>query len=293
MNKRLLTILLLAFIIAGACAFLVYRIMGNRIVASRPNPTTRVVAAAQDLKLGTVLAASDLTSIEVSGGAPKGTFLEKDKATLVGRGVVSDIYQGEPVLDNRLAPAGSGGGLAATIPKGMRACAVKVDEVVGVAGFVTPGQRVDVLASGTPPNAGQTAAVAQQGTQVRTILQNIEVLSAGVNIQKDAEGKPQQVQVVNLLVTPDQAEMLSLASSNNGVKIQLVLRNPLDTKTDPVAGSAMLNIFDQNATPVKSTANPTVPVIRRKPKPKPFSVVVMNGSKQSVEKFPPLEDNKQ
>jgi pilus assembly protein CpaB len=293
MNKRLLTILLLAFIIAGACAFLVYRIMGNRIVASRQTPTTRVVAAAQDLKLGTVLAAGDLNSIDVSGTPPKGSFLEKDKATLVGRGVASDLYQGEPILDNRLAPAGSGGGLAATIPKGMRACAVKVDEVVGVAGFVTPGQRVDVLASGTPPNASQTAQMQAEGTQVRTILQNIEVLSAGINIQKDAEGKPQQVQVVNLLVTPDQAEMLSLASSNNGVKIQLVLRNPLDTKTDPVQGSAMLNIFDQNAAPIKSATNQPVSHVRRKPKPKPFSVVVINGSKQSVEKFPPLEDNKQ
>jgi pilus assembly protein CpaB len=293
MNKRLLTILLLAFIIAGACAFLVYRIMGNRITASRPTPTTRVIAASQDVKLGTVLAANDLTSIEVSGGAPKGTFLEKDKGTLIGRGVVSDLYQGEPILDSRLAPAGSGGGLAATIPKGMRACAVKVDEVVGVAGFVTPGQRVDVLASGTPPNASQTAQIAQEGTQVRTILQNIEVLSAGINIQKDAEGKPQQVQVVNLLVTPEQAEMLSLASSNNGVKIQLVLRNPLDTKTDPIQGSAMLNIFDQNAAPIKSGTTKPVSRVRLKPKPKPFSVVVINGSKQSVEKFPPLEDNKQ
>jgi pilus assembly protein CpaB len=294
MNKRLLTILLLAFIIAGACAFLVYRVMGNRITASRPTPTTRVVSASQDLKLGTVLTANDLTTIEVSGAPPKGSFLEKDKGTLVGRGVASDLYQGEPVLDSRLAPAGSGGGLAATIPKGMRACAVKVDEVVGVAGFVTPGQRVDVLASGTPPNANQSAQMAAEGTQVRTLLQDIQVLSAGINIQKDAEGKPQNVQVVNLLVTPDQAELLSLASSNNGVKIQLVLRNPLDTKTDPIQGSAMLNIFDQNAAPIKSSANQTVVSrVRRKPKPKPFSVVVINGSKQSVEKFPPLEDNKQ
>jgi pilus assembly protein CpaB len=107
----------------------------------------------------------------------------------------------------------------------------------------------------------------QEGTQVRTILQNIEVLSAGINIQKDAEGKPQQVQVVNLLVTPEQAEMLSLASSNNGVKIQLVLRNPLDTKTDPIQGSAMLNIFDQNAAPIPGT---TKPVSRVRPRPRLF-----------------------
>ena len=121
----------------------------------------------------------------------------------VGRGVVSDLYQGEPILDSRLAAVGSGGGLAATIPQGMRACAVKVDDVVGVAGFVTPGMRVDVLISGNAPGA----ANASEGTQVKTLLQNIQVLSAGTDIQKDAEGKPQQVQVVNLLVTPDQAEI--------------------------------------------------------------------------------------
>jgi Flp pilus assembly protein CpaB len=96
-------------------------------------------------------------------------------------------------------------------------------------------------------------------------------------------------------VTPDQAEMLSLASSNNGVKIQLVLRNPLDTKTDPIQGSAMLNIFDQNAAPVKNTPQQTgvVHAVKSKPRPKPFSVVIFNGSKRSEEKFPALEDNKQ
>ncbi len=141
----------------------------------------------------------------------------------VGRGVISEIFQGEPILESRLAGIGSGGGLAPTIPQGMRACAVRVDEVVGVAGFVIPGSRVDVLVSGLPPGQNQN-----EGVQTQTLLQNIQVLSAGTDIQKDAEGKPQQVQVVNLLVTPEQAETLSLAS--NSLKIQLVLRNPLDTQ---------------------------------------------------------------
>ena len=110
----------------------------------------------------------------------------------------------------------------------MRACAVKVDDVVGVAGFVTPGMRVDVIISGIPPGAQPSRSKA---FSPRTILQNIQVLSAGTDIQKDAEGKAKPVQVVNLLVTPEQAETLSLAS-NQQVKIQLVLRNPLDTKTD-------------------------------------------------------------
>ena len=205
MNRRLLTILLAAFVIAGLCAFLVYRIVGSRITASKPKPTTHVVSAASDIKLGSVLAPSDLSTVEIAGSAPKGAILKP--ADAIGRGVLSDIYQGEPILESRLAPKGSGGGLAATIPDGMRACAVKVDDVVGVAGFVTPGMRVDVLVSGNPPGAAST-----QGTMTKTILQNIAVLSAGTDIQKDAEGKPQQVQVVNLLVTPEQAETLSLAS---------------------------------------------------------------------------------
>ena len=281
MNKRLLTILLLAFVIAGACAFLVYRVIGNRLGASTPS-TTRVVAAAADIKLGTVLAASNLTTIDV-GSMPKGAILDPKNA--IGRGVVADIFQGEPILDSRLAPVGSGGGLAATIPDGMRAIAVRVDDIVGVAGFVTPGMHVDVLVSGTPPgqNYQQNSKAAQMGTLVKTILQNITVLSAGVNIQKDAEGKPQSAQVVNLLVTPEQAETLSLIT--NGVKVQLVLRNPLDTKTDPIQGTAMGNIFaDQNIAP---PAPHTVARAAKKitPAPAPFSIEVINGSKRTEEKF--------
>jgi pilus assembly protein CpaB len=275
MNRRLLTILLIAFVIAGACALLVYRLVGNRMVASRPVATTKVVAAATDLKLGALLNANDLTTVEIAGTLPKGALLKAENA--IGRGVVSEIYQGEPILESRLAAPGSGGGLAATIPQGMRACAVKVDEVVGVAGFVTPGMRVDVLISGTPPGG----AVGNEGTVTKTILQNIQVLSAGTDIQKDAEGKPQQVQVVNLLVTPEQAEVLSMAS--NQLKIQLVLRNPMDTKIAQVPNTAMARIFsDENSNepkpaPAKKTAHPAAP--------KPFSIEVINGSKRSEQKF--------
>jgi pilus assembly protein CpaB len=275
MNRRLLTILLVAFVIASACTFLVYRILGHILVASKPVPTTHVVSAATDIKLGTVLTASDLSTTEIAGSVPKGAILKPDQA--IGRGVIANIYQGEPILDSRLAPQGSGGGLAATIPDGMRACAVKVDDVVGVAGFVTPGMRVDVLVSGIPPNENQST----QGTVTKTILQNIEVLSAGTDIQKDAEGKPQQVQVVNLLVTPEQAETLSLAS--NQLKIQLVLRNPLDTKVEPVPNNSMGKLFaDQNPAPVARRA-----VARPAPKPaKPlYSIQVINGSSTTEEKF--------
>jgi pilus assembly protein CpaB len=280
MNKRLLTILLLAFVIAGACAFLVYRVIGNRLGASN-TASTRVVAAAADIKIGTILTAANLTTMDIAGSPPKGAIL--DPKVAIGRGVIADVYQGEPILESRLAAVGSGGGLAATIPQGMRAIAVKVDDIVGVAGFATPGMHVDVLASGTPPGSNNTpnSRASQLGVLTKTILQNIAVLSAGVSIQKDPEGKPQSVQVVNLLVTPEQAETLSLMSS--GVKIQLVLRNPLDTKTDPVPGTAMGNIFeDQNIAPPVHVGKAV-----KKPAPAapPFSIEVINGSKRSEQKF--------
>jgi pilus assembly protein CpaB len=270
MNKRLLTILLISFLIAGGCALLVYRVVGNRVVAARPIATTQVVAAATDLKLGTILNASNLTTVEFKGAIPKDAILKPEDA--IGRGVISDLYQGEPIVNSRLAPKGSGGGLAATIPPGMRACAVKVDQVVGVSGFVTPGTHVDVLASGVPPEAP-----ASEGTITKTILQNIQVLSAGTDIQKDAEGKPQQVQVVNLLVTPEQAETLSLAS--NQLKIQLVLRNPTDTKIAEVSSTGIGQMFGAPMTK-------RVGVVRaRKAAPKVFTIQVINGTKTSEEKF--------
>jgi pilus assembly protein CpaB len=273
----------LAFVIASACAFLVYRAVGNRLMAARPVATTSVVAAATDIKLGAILNAASLTTVEIAGTVPKGAILDKDKHTLLGRGVISDLYEGEPILESRLAPAGSGGGLAALITPGMRACAVKVDDVVGVAGFATPGMHVDVLISGNPPGTQDAA----QGAEARTILQNIQVLSAGTDIQKDAEGKPKPVQVVNLLVTPEQAETLSLAS-NQQVKIQLVLRNPLDTKTNPVQGTAMDSLFTgQNTAPVQGR-----PVSRKTQKAasKAFSIEILNGSKRSEAKFGSIEE---
>ncbi|HUX43806.1 MAG TPA: Flp pilus assembly protein CpaB [Terracidiphilus sp.] len=271
MNRRLLIILLSAFVVAAVSTFVVVRMVGSRMTAAKPVASTKLVAAAKNIPLGTVLAAADLTSIQIVGQAPQGAILDPKNA--IGRGVISPIYTGEPVLTNRLAPLGSGGGLAATIPTGMRAIAVKVDQVVGVAGFVTPGMRVDVLISGVPPESKNN-----QQTESRTILQNIAVLSAGTDIQKDAEGKPQQVQVVNLLVSPEQAQVMTLASNE---KIQLVLRNPLDTKIAPVPDTMMANLF---ASP--NQEHKTARVARRvKAKPPTFTIQVYNGAQKTEEKF--------
>jgi len=292
MRQRVVTILLVALIIAAIASYVVYRMVEFRI-AKGSVQVSRIVVAARNLEIGTLLHDSDLKFGEWRGPLAKGMVTAKDSA--LGRGVVSAMYEGEPILDYRLALAGAGGGLAATIPAGMRACAVKVNDVVGLAGFVVPGMRVDVLISGTPPDAKNTA-----GQKVVTLLQNIEVLSAGQNIQKDAEGKPVQVQVVNLLVTPEQAEVLSLASSNE-TRIQLVLRNPLDQEKPKVPGTVMSALFsDKNNAPapsakprvvkvqvVKKPAEPVVP-------PTPVYVIeVLNGPKKSEAKFSPGAEDKQ
>jgi len=278
MNRRLTLILLTAFGIAVVCTFAVVHMVRSRLTA-RPAATTSVIAAKTDIKLGNVLKDEDLTTIEIAGTPPVGTILYKDRSRAVGRGVISDLYKDEPIMENRLAAVGAGGGLAAAIPSGFRACAVRVDEVVGVSGFATPGMRVDVVMSGVPPDSTDS----KQGIQARTILQNIQVLSAGTEYQqvKDTEGKAKQVQVVNLLVTPDQAEVLELASSQ---VIRLVLRNPLDTKTDPVMGTATINLFSGPNAPTEKPKK--VVVAKSVPKaPAPYSIEVINGSKTSQEKF--------
>ena len=219
------------------------------------------------------------------GPAPEGALLKKEE--IVGRGVISTIFANEPFIESRLAPKGGGAGLAALIPNGMRAVAIRVNEIVGVAGFVVPGMRVDVLVSGNPP--GNTAG----GSVTKTLLQYVEVLSAGQNFQKDTEGKPVSVQVVNLLVTPEQAEMLSLASSQT--TIQLVLRNPLDTQIAKTPGTAVVQLFRSDMAFPRdeklgqpAMARPTPRPIRAVPLPsKPRVVEVILGIKRAETQFTP------
>jgi pilus assembly protein CpaB len=244
-------ILLSAFAIAALCSYAVYRLVGNRLTGAQ-SKTTQVVVAAADIKLGSVLRDADLGVAERSLPLPKGTIVNRQQ--VIGRGVLSNIYEGEPILESRLA---------------------------------TPGMRVDVLISGNPP--GTTSSSSSEGPQVRTLLQNIEVLSAGTDIQRDSDGKPQQVQVVNLLVNPEQAESLSLAS--NQTKIQLVLRNPLDTVIAHPPGSAVNNLFAGKDIPVPLKPRPAVAVVPHKaPESKTYIVQVFNGSKRSDQKFVDGED---
>ena len=288
MNSRVTAILVVALLLSGSVTYLVYRVMAKR-AATPTAAATPVVVAAGNLAIGTLIKDADIKTSAWSGTPPKGSVTTKE--SIIGRGVIAPIYEGEVVMDKRLAAAGAGGGLAATIPPGMRAVAVRVNDIVGVAGFVVPGMNVDVLISGIPPGPQ-----APNGAKVKTILQNILVLSAGQNYQKDAEGKPVVVPVVNLLVTPEQAELLSLAS--NETRIQLVLRNPLDTKPAKTSGVALAALYG-DAAPV-APPRPRVAVAPVKP-PQPEAVKVVapallqieifNGPQRSEAKFTrPVEE---
>jgi len=289
MNQRFISVLVFAFVVAGCASLLLYRLTMSHSSAQAAPTTTKALVASRNLELGAIIKDSDVKDVPWLGSLPTNAVLKRED--IIGRGVTTTIYDGEPIVENRLAPKGAGGGLAAMIPSGMRAVAVRVNDVVGVAGFVVPGMRVDVLISGNPP--GPNTA----GSQTRTLLQNIEVLSAGQDFKKDNEGKPQGVGVVNLLVTPEQAEMLSLAS--NQTTIQLVLRNPLDTQVAKTPGTAVLELFalngpkkrpDPQKVYVRMPAKPlpAPPPVEVKPAPparQSFVMEVINGNKKSETKL--------
>lgn len=283
MNRRLISVLCFALVVAGVTSYFLYRLILVRVGSQgHPIATNKLVVAKHDLQVGTLVHDSDLD--EVSWGGPTPEDAVKTLADAAGRGVVATIYQNEPILAHRLASKGAGAGLAATIPMGLRAVALRVNEVVGLAGFVLPGMRVDVLMAGTTPSPEQS----RTGTQCRTILQNIEVLSAGQKIEKSNDGKPESVQVVNLLVNPDQAEILNLASSET--KVQLVLRNPLDTKSEITKGTSIAQLFGVSIIPAvtHSAAPPPrfLKTVIQAPVQRPTSTVeVFHGAKRSEETF--------
>src|SRR5438045_263665 len=259
MSRGFVGVLTFACLVAAGASLILYRVLLNRPQTTKAAAsTTRVVIATKNLELGSVLKEDDVQLADWSGGVPQGASTRTQD--LLGRGVTTTIYAKEPVIDSRLAPKGAGGGLAAMIPPGMRAVAVRVNEVVGVAGFVVPGTRVDVIISGSAPNANGNL-----GTLTRTLLQNVEVLSAGQDFKKDAEGKPIVVQVINLLVSPEHAEQLSLAAAQTS--IQLVLRNPLDREIAQTPGTALSHLFLGARFAMPKTPGPEVTQAPVRPRP--------------------------
>ncbi|HET9304440.1 MAG TPA: Flp pilus assembly protein CpaB [Candidatus Sulfotelmatobacter sp.] len=274
MNRtRLLMIGVLAVGLGLIASLYVYKNLQGKGVSR--DSGVEVIVAANDLQVGARIEEHDIKIIKIPPvdlppGAPR------RRSDVLGHGVIIPIFKGEFILPNRLAAENAGAGLPSLIPPGMRAVSVRVNEVVSVAGFVTPGTRVDVLLTGTPTGAGEE--------QTTTVLQNVAVLASGHTLERTSSGEAQNTAVITLLVTPDDAQRLTLASSQG--HIQLALRNPLDTKQGDVASSNSRGLYKgMAAPPAPAHTAPVHKVTTPKVNPPPpvstgVSVEVYQGDKK-------------
>lgn len=221
--------LILALTSGVVAALLALRYLRERttpLMASEPRMTS-IVLSARNLPVGALVTERDVKVVNWPGQAVPSGYVRSVK-DVVGRGVITPVSENEPLLDSKMSTKDAGGGLPIIIRDGMRAMSVRVDEVIGVAGFVLPGTRVDVMLTlDKNPNRPQATT--------KTLLQNVQILAAGQSVTRDKEGKPQTVTVITLLVSPDDAELLALASKEG--RLQLALRNTLDTLTVSTSGA--------------------------------------------------------
>jgi pilus assembly protein CpaB len=283
MRNRLFLVLVLAIVMGGGLAFATYNAINNGQQVKQVNaPTQPVVVAAGDLALGAELKKEDLMVVNYPvASVPVGAFSNADQ--VMGRGVISSIVKNEPVLPAKLAAKEAGAGLPPIIPDGMRAVSVRVNDVIGVAGYVLPGTRVDVVCTESPTSQPADATS-------KVILSNVQVLTAGTRMEQDQEkGKPMQVTVVTLLVYPEQSERLALASTEG--KIQLALRNPLDQgapETPGIKPAVLLGLAVQKAPakaaqPSSSKKVANGPVTQAAPVMALPTVEMIRGDKRSSE----------
>jgi pilus assembly protein CpaB len=262
----------------GVAALLAMRYLRQQAVpVLAPPKKGDIIIAARPLPLGAVLVDGDVRTIEWSGSAlPVGYASRKED--VIGRGVMSPLQENEPILDGKLAPRGTGGGLPIIIDAGKRALTMRVNDVSGVAGFVTPNTRVDVLLT-----IDDKVNTSELSTKI--IMQDVRALAAGQQLQPDKDGKPVSVGVVTFLVTPEQAETLTLASQQGS--IQLALRNMLDTtkiKTQGTRVSALLGGpigRPPSRRPVATRSSTPAPA----PEPSQTVIEVYRGGARTLQKF--------
>ena len=274
MNRaRALVILLLAVTAGSVFACGTYKYVQKQPAHAASLPTRPVVVAAADLDVGATITRDDMKIVEwPTNAVPANAF--GDPAELMGRGIVMPMIQNEPFLPMKLASKDVGAGLPPVITPGMRAVSVKVNEVIGVAGYVLPGTRVDVVATISPTQLPQDSTS-------KVILTNVQVLAAGTKIERDTEkNKPIAVTVVTLLVDPGDAERLTLAATEG--KIQLALRNPLDKEAPKTVGVRPAVLVGTAAPPRVVTR-----VVAGKPAPPPPpadpTVEIIRGDKRARE----------
>ncbi len=281
--RRLMPALFAALVVSGLFTYILSRRFAKPVAAAAP--VHRFVAATRNLEAGEQIQPSMLTLADWPASQPlKGAFSKPEE--LNGRVLLFPIAAGEIVRDHHLAAAGTGNGLTAHIPEGMRAIAVRSDEVAGVAGFLLPGTFVDVLVTYRP--ASTTPGVGDLITS--TVLQNARVLTSGQKMEADPSGKAEMASVVTLLVTPQDAEKLTLASSLG--KILFVLRNGADRKD--VADLTPQTSLPGTVKPSTAGEPPPEAAHRRAPRiaaaPKStYSVQVLSGNKLTEQTFERLD----
>jgi len=287
MDRRFLIVLVVSLLFALVVSSVFYQVLikarSSPAAAAEPAEMRDLVVAVKPLPVGATVKPDDIKVIKVPAAHfPKGAASRVEE--VVDRPVVSNILVEEPVHLGRLAERGSGLGLAPIIPEGMRAVSIRVDQVVGVSGFVMPGMRVDVLLTGNPPEG--------EGKMTVTVLQNIQVLSADQRMEPDARGQAINATTVTLLVTPQQAEILTLAA-NEG-RVQLVLRNGTDQQLAKTDGMTTAELYRRPgarpAEPPRSPSPPrSLPPVEARPEPPPPArpaieeIVVYRGTERRVE----------
>jgi pilus assembly protein CpaB len=257
-NTRTIVVMTVAIIMAALASAGVYLAIKSIPVRKVEVANTSVAVAAHSLPNGTRITEKDvrLVAWPDSNPVPGAFATTKD---VLNRGLITPVLENEPLTESKLAPIGSGAGLPPAIPAGMRAVSVRVDEVIGVAGFVTPGTRVDLVVT--------LKGNGQDETMSRTVLSNLLVLTAGTRLdqQEARDGKPQPSTVVTLAVTPDDAEKIALASSEG--RISLTLRNPLDVEPTDTPGIKVTRLMKGQTAPPEAVPAVNKPRPARRPVP--------------------------
>lgn len=282
-GTRNVLVIVLAVAVAGLASFAVYRAVQRMPVREVEVAHVYAVVAVKALPVGTLISKDDVTLVAWPARSPvKDGFATVDP--VVGRGLVVPVAENEPITEGKLAAREAGAGLPPTIKPGMRAISVKVNEVIGVAGFVVPGTHVDVVVSVSEQSRDSIA---------RVVVSNVEVLTAGTKIDQEKarkDGQPIPTTVVTLMVTPPDAEKIALAAAQG--KIMLTLRNPLDVEPSKTTGVRLASLVgppapapvEKNVKGRKVMVAPKPVVVPLPPPPPPeYTVESIRGAKRTVE----------
>ena len=285
MNRqtRTLVVVTVAVAVAGLASLAVYRAIASIPERRVEIATKHAVVATTTMPVGTKLTRDSVKLVAWPAQTPiQGGFASLDE--VIDRGLVAAVVENEPIIESKLAPKEAGAGLPPTITPGMRAISVRVNEVIGVAGFVVPGTRVDVVTVIKVDGSSAQDAIS------RVVVSNAQVLSAGTRYDQEEakDGQAIRSTVVTLMVTPVDAERIALAQEEG--KLMLTLRHPLDVDPSETLGVRRAALFTGGVAPVVAVPRPMVArAVRPQPLPAPapvpqiYSVETIRAAKRTQE----------